>query len=159
MKASKILCPTDFSEFSEAALAQATALARDANATLLIVHVKEPPDLYVDTGLGGYPVDVREADMLKELTEVKPTDPDVGYAQKLLTGDTAGEIVQFVETEDVDMIVMGTHGRRGITRMLMGSVAEAVPCPVLTIKQPAKETAEVNSLLGVREAYSDGDKQ
>ena len=58
------------------------------------------------------------------------------------------EIVRLAEEEDVDMIVMGTHGRRGLTRMLMGSVAEAVvrraSCPVLTIKQPTKEKAEAS---------------
>ena len=144
MHAKKILYPTDFSEYSEAALAHATALARDTGAKLVIVHVKEPPDAYVDTGgFAGYPVDVNEAELLDELSKIKPTDPDVGYAHRLLTGDPATEITQFAEKEGIDMIVLGTHGRRGLTRMLMGSVAEAVvrraSCPVLTIKQPSKE--------------------
>jgi nucleotide-binding universal stress UspA family protein len=65
--------------------------------------------------------------------------------RRLLAGDPAEAIIRLAQTEDVDMIVMGTHGRRGLTRLLMGSVAEAVvraaPCPVLTVKQPAQVAA------------------
>jgi len=148
MNARKILYPTDFSEYSEAALAHAAALARDTGAKLVIVHVKEPPDAYVDTGFAGYPVDINEAELIDELSKVKPTDPDVPYSHRLLTGDPAAEISRFAEKEGVDMIVLGTHGRRGLTRMLMGSVAEAVvrsaSCPVLTIKQPSREKVEAD---------------
>jgi nucleotide-binding universal stress UspA family protein len=63
-----------------------------------------------------------------------------------LAGDPADAIIRTVESDGADMIVMGTHGRRGISRLLMGSVAEAVvrraPCPVLTVKQPAKVPVE-----------------
>jgi nucleotide-binding universal stress UspA family protein len=62
-------------------------------------------------------------------------------------GDPADAIIQAAEKEDADLIVMGTHGRTGLTRLLMGSVAEAVvrkaKCPVLTIKQSAEVPAEV----------------
>ena len=74
-----------------------------------------------------------------------PTDPTVPVVHKLLVGDPAEAIVQQAEAEHADMIVMGTHGRTGLTRMLMGSVAEAVvrraACPVLTVKQPAAVAA------------------
>lgn len=156
MQAKKILFPTDFSQYSESALSHATALARDTGALLVIIHVKEPPDSFVDTGHVGYPVDVTEADLLNQLNHVKPTDPSIGYSQKLLTGAPAAEIVRCAETEGADMIVMGTHGRRGLTRMLMGSVAEEVVrkanCPVLTInnlprKQPQRR--DLRSMHGL----------
>ena len=78
------------------------------------------------------------------LAEVKPTDPKVPYQHRLITGEPASAIARLAEDENVDMIVMGTHGRSGLSRLLMGSVAEAVvrraKCPVLTYKQPAEQT-------------------
>lgn len=75
------------------------------------------------------------------LAAVVPTDPAVPCIHKLMIGDPAEAIIQLAEADDVDFVVMGTHGRTGLTRLLMGSVAEAVvrraPCPVLTVKQPA----------------------
>lgn len=149
MQAKTILYPTDFSEYSEAALEHAVSLARDMGAMVHIVHVKEPPGAFVDTGFGGYPIDVDEVELLNELEKVRPSDPKIGYTHKLLTGEPASEIVRYAKSQHVEMIVMGTHGRKGLTRMLMGSVAEEVvrkaPCPVLTIKQPAKEKVDTGS--------------
>jgi nucleotide-binding universal stress UspA family protein len=76
------------------------------------------------------------------LEEVKPTDPSVPFTHRLTMGDPAGEIVRIAAEEGVDMIVLGTHGRSGISRMLMGSVAEGVvrraPCPVLVYRAAAE---------------------
>jgi nucleotide-binding universal stress UspA family protein len=112
---------------------------------LVIVHVHEPHS-YVDGGFTVVPVDAETVTESKLLGEVRPTEPDVGFAQRLLCGKPADEIVRCAEEEGVDMIVMGTHGRRGLSRLLMGSVSEAVvrraPCPVLTIKLPHHEMAE-----------------
>ena len=67
------------------------------------------------------------------------------YEHRLVTGDPASSIVNLAEMEGADLIVMGTHGRTGFSRLLMGSVAELVvrraKCPVLTFKQPAHEPA------------------
>ncbi len=141
MNAKKILFPTDFSACSKTALGLATSLARDSGATLLIVHVEELP---ITTGGGEfvYAIPAVPTDTLrKSLEEVVPADPAVPVEHRLLAGDAADAIVRTAETENVDMIVLGTHGRRGLTRLLMGSVAEAIvrraPCPVLTVKQPA----------------------
>ena len=80
------------------------------------------------------------------LSEVVPTDPAVGYEHRLLIGSPATSIVQLAEREGVDMIVMPTHGRTGLVRLLMGSVAEEVvrkaKCPVLTVKAAAERTAK-----------------
>ncbi len=145
MNAKKVLFPTDFSEYSEAALAFATSISRDTDAALVIVHVKESPEAFVDAGFAGYPVGEERTEILEELNSVKPTDPDVAYSHKLLAGEPAVEIVRCAEEEGADMIIMGTHGRGGLMRVVMGSVAEAVvrmaTCPVLTIKQPSKKAA------------------
>jgi nucleotide-binding universal stress UspA family protein len=147
MTAVTILVPTDFSEFSETALEYATSLARDTGAELLIVHVREPP-YYYDNAFGGFAVEPNDKAIFKLLEEVKPANSDVRCSHKMLAGDNVTEIVRLAEARNVDMIVMGTHGRGGLSRVLMGSVAENVvrraPCPVLTIKQPNKVKAEVS---------------
>ncbi len=152
MKANKILFPSDFSHTGDAALEMATALARDSGATLVIVHVEEHPTAY---GGGEFYYGIAEpvtADLRRMLAEVKPTDPQVpyqhrlmtGYQHRLITGEPASAIARFADDENIDIIVMGTHGRTGLSRLLMGSVAEAVvrhaKCPVLTYRQPVEQT-------------------
>jgi nucleotide-binding universal stress UspA family protein len=143
MPKSIILVPTDFSTASDAALPHAEALAKQKSASLLILHVEEPPLAY---GAGelyyGLPEPSSER-ILKMLEEVKPSDPTVSYTHRLTMGDPAGEIVRIAAEEGADMIVLGTHGRSGMSRMLMGSVAEAVvrraPCPVLVYRAVAEK--------------------
>lgn len=144
MKASKILVPIDFSESSDTALDWATVLARDTGATVLLIHVETVP---LTTGGGEYIYAIPEPptqELLERLNKVALKDAKVPVERRLLAGDPAAAIIRTAETEGADLIVMGTHGRRGITRLLMGSVAEAVvrgaTCPVLTIK-PAKPGA------------------
>lgn len=143
MNARKILFPTDFSGSSDAAREFATALARDTGATLLIAHVVEPAPHSADFGLGGEGAEaVDEAVSQKQLEKVMPTDPQVRYEHRLLHGSAVPEIVQCAADEDVDLVVIGSHGRRGLLRMVMGSVAEGVvrkaDCPVLTVKVPSQ---------------------
>src|SRR5688572_20762627 len=146
MHAKKILYPTDFSKSSDAGMHVATALARDTGAKLLIIHVEEPPAAY---GGGEMYYGLPEPDLQaiqRMLSDVVPTDTQVTYEHRLVTGDPATEIVRLAKEEDVDLIVMGTHGRTGLRRMLMGSVAEAVvrhaECPVFTLKEPRAVTAK-----------------
>ncbi|HEY1597953.1 MAG TPA: universal stress protein [Pirellulales bacterium] len=145
MHAQKILFPTDFSTLSDAALKHATALARDMGAKLIIVHVEEPPAAY---GTGEMYYGIPDPDMpalTKMLEAVVPGDPKVPYEHRMITGDPAAEIVALAEQEKVELIVLGSHGRTGLGRLLMGSVAEAVvrraPCAVFTFKEnkPAPE--------------------
>ncbi len=141
MNERKILFPTDFSHTGDAALELATSLARERGAKLLIVHVEEPPAAY---GCGemyyGMPDPVTE-DLEKMLERVVPSDPDVPCEHLMVTGDPATAITRVAKEEEVELIVMGTHGRTGLMRLLMGSNAEMVvrhaACPVLTYKQPA----------------------
>ena len=144
MKANLILCPTDFSPDSELSLRHATFLARDTGATLLIVHV-EPPPAYTEYGFGGIAFEESAEKLMDLLRQVRPMDPNVSCEHELLRGEPADVLVRYAQERGVDFIVMGTHGRTGLTRLLMGSVAEAVvrraSCPVLTIKQPNAVTA------------------
>lgn len=140
MRFRKILFSTDFSTCSDAALHMATSLARDSGGRLLIVHVEEPPMVY-GYGAAYYgaldPGVEQQREMLERLV---PDDPQVPYEHRLIQGAPADAIVRLANEESVDLIVMGTHGRTGITRVLMGSVAEDVvrhaQCSVLTFKQP-----------------------
>lgn len=146
MSTPKILFPTDFSSAGGAALETATSLARDRGAKLLIVHVEEPPMAYGGGELyyGIEQPDRQELDRM--LAEVVPTDKSVGYEHRLLIGSPGSAIVHLAEKEGVDMIVMPTHGRTGLMRLLMGSVAEEVvrkaKCPVLTVKAAALAPAQ-----------------
>jgi nucleotide-binding universal stress UspA family protein len=146
MNVKKILFPTDFSHTGDAALALATSLARDSGAKLLIVHVEEPPVAYGGGEMYYGMPDPATEDLRRMLHEIKPADPAVEYEHHLVTGDPAAAVARLADAEGVDLIVMGTHGRTGLTRLLMGSVAEAVvrraKCPVLTFKQPANQPAE-----------------
>jgi universal stress protein A len=141
-----ILFPTDFSSASDAVLDYAASLAKSLGARLLIVHVEEPPLAYGGGELYyGTPDPDRNA-IVGMLEQIKPSDGDLPFEHRLLTGEPASEIVRLAEQEGVDLIVMGTHGRTGFSRLLMGSVAEAVvrraACPVLTYKQPSESSVD-----------------
>ena len=158
MKLNAIMLPTDFSESSDAALDYASALAAETGATLYIVHVADDTPAYV-AGYGGfaYAPDVSSAierEMRERLEEVQPSRLNIDVDRRYLTGAAVAQIVDFADRENVDLIVMGTHGRTGVSRVLMGSIAEGVlrkaQCPVLTVKSPVKleddeETAEDTS--------------
>jgi universal stress protein A len=140
-----ILFPTDFSHASDAALAHAEALAKQQGARLSIVHVEEPPLAYGGGELYyGIPEPSSER-ILEMLEDVTPADTSVPFTHRLTMGDPAGEVVRLAEEEQADMIVLGTHGRTGLTRLLMGSVAEAIvrhaPCPVLVYRETAEKLA------------------
>lgn len=142
MSTKKIIFPTDFSHTGDAALEMATSLARDSDAKLLIVHVEEPPMAY-GSGEMYYGLPDPDEEHLKELlSNVVPTDEKVPYEHHMITGSPASAICRLADDQNAEMIIMGTHGRTGVMRLLMGSVAEEVvrraPCPVLTFKQPAQ---------------------
>jgi nucleotide-binding universal stress UspA family protein len=142
MRIRSILCPTDFSGNSATALELATAIAHDYSARLTIVHVKALP--VTPSGvMTPEPLEPPEeaAELRRKLDAVRPNAAGVPFDHVMLIGDEATEIIGLAESEGYDLIVMGTHGRTGLSRLLMGSVAEQVvrkaPCPVLTVKAPA----------------------
>jgi nucleotide-binding universal stress UspA family protein len=149
MNVKNILCPVDFSNSGDAAMSYAASLAKEYQAELHLVHVYEQPFAYVDGGFASAPVPaVPPADMEAEeakLEAVKP-EKDVKFLRQFIVGSPADELVNYAKEQNIDLVVMGTHGRTGLNRLLMGSIAEGIvrrsPCPVLTIKQPAKELQE-----------------
>lgn len=135
-----ILCPTDFSERAEAAMELASALARDYKAKLVIAHVTAPPIQGVSEGVVvGLPTGWIEASKAK-LESLRPANPNVSFTHMHAVGNEADEILRMAEEAGADLIVMGTHGRTGLSRLLAGSVAESVLraalCPVLTVRSP-----------------------
>jgi len=145
MKANKIMFCTDFSTTSDRALELAASLARSSGARLLIVHVEEPPVAYTGGQFYYGVAEPAREEQLRMLEQVRPRDSDVPVEHHLLTGAPALAICEFAQKEDVDIIVIGSHGRTGLSRVMMGSVSEQVvrnaPCPVLTFKQPHQSEA------------------
>jgi nucleotide-binding universal stress UspA family protein len=123
-----ILFPTDFSSYSNQAYLHAVDLAEAHRAALTIVYVNVPGQ-EADAGYW------REL-----LHQIRPANPNIPVRHVFLDGDPATEIVRYARDAGVDRIVMGTHGRTGTERLLMGSVAEKVlrdaPCSVLVVKLP-----------------------
>lgn len=135
-----ILHPTDFSERSGYAFQVACALARDYKARLVILHVALPP--VVVYGAGIVPPEPAEtnAKLKEKLSHLKAPDASILVEHRLLEGDPVTEIIRTAQEAKSDLVVMGTHGWTGLSRLLMGSVAEGVVrkalCPVLTVKMP-----------------------
>lgn len=135
-----VLYATDFTEPSQQALPYAVSQAKGMDAELLIVHVRE---ISTATGEGmlyaGIPTEDPE-ELQAKLEEVVPQGFDGPYTHRLLEGNPAREIVKLAKDESIDLIVVGTHGRSGLARVLMGSATESIlrhaPCPVLAVKQP-----------------------
>jgi len=136
----RILHPTDFSDLSRPAFDVACALARDYRAELVVCHVVPLPTPAVVEGVMVEPVDAGLDAYADRLAEVAPDDPRVRMVRRLRRGDDATEILNVAAETGADLIVMGTHGRGGLSRLVMGSVAERVmrkaPCPVLTVRAP-----------------------
>jgi len=145
-----IVHPTDFSANSRTAWEMACALARDYGARLLLVHVEPPMPSFAELGAIP-PVPLDRSSLEHQLAQIKTTAPnDPVVVRTLLVGDEATEITEFAERNHADLIVMGTHGRTGLGRLLMGSVAETVlrqaPCPVLIVKAPLNAGAKQQSV-------------
>ncbi|HTY53645.1 MAG TPA: universal stress protein [Candidatus Binataceae bacterium] len=135
----KILSPIDFGENSLNALDVAAEFARQASATVVVLHVvslmltpdEMPVELYRE----------QEAQAKDKLNQIVAAQLK-GLESEIIVhvGDPAKIIVEAAETLGADLIVMATHGRTGISRVLMGSVTERVlrdaPCPVLTVRRP-----------------------
>lgn len=142
----RILWPTDFSELSMRAARYARALRSDFSAELHLIHVIPPPlSPNVSVMLpADVPVTVTEPDMLqaardgltKLVHELFPNEP--GIHTESLLGNPWSAICEYAEQQQIDLILIPTHGRTGLRHVLIGSTAERVvqhaPCPVLTIK-------------------------
>jgi nucleotide-binding universal stress UspA family protein len=138
-----ILHPTDFSACSLYAWDLACALAHDHGARLVVLHARElPPSAHGDFGCS--PAAGLDSHFLaEELARLEPCYTDVVVYRRLVDGDPAKAILNAAKENHCDVVVMGSHGRTGLGRLLMGSVAEEVvrkaPCPVLVVKAPLAE--------------------
>jgi nucleotide-binding universal stress UspA family protein len=150
-----ILHPTDFSTHSDYAFRLACSLARDHGARVIAVHVMRHPIAYGEVGAYAAEENERPA-LLADLERLQAPDDYPPIEHRLVEGDPAGEIVQLAEETQCDLIVMGTHGRRGLSRLVMGSVAENVirhaPCPVLTVKASVPAASPLLAELAQHEA-------
>ena len=149
-----VMFATDFSTASEGALRMAREIADQSGAAIHAVHVVPPV-----TAEG------QAAELLSALAQRFGGQERLQTA--LLFGRPAGEIVRYAQANGIDLIVVGTHGRTGVTRALLGSVAEAVvrlaPCPVLavpegappgvapTVAEPAAEAVPHHCIVCARE--------
>lgn len=143
----KILVPVDFSEHSARAIEYAAALSKTYDAPIVLLHAYQTLNYALPEGYVFY-----SAEQLNELTQA--LDQQIARAKvqaeqagavavetKVLMGAAFAEILRVAKEEDFDLIVMGTHGRTGLSHTFLGSVAERVvrqaPCPVLTVKAKA----------------------
>ena len=144
----RILVPTDFSETSDAALRFGIGLCQAFNARLYLLHVPgeagvnfeaDFPTVTFENALGEH------LDTLVSPDEAKRLHPE--YALRL--GVPADEIVRYAFQRDIDLIVMGTHGRSGFDRLMLGSTTETLlhkaPCPVLTVPAHTPDASSVSA--------------
>jgi nucleotide-binding universal stress UspA family protein len=138
-----VLHPTDFSERSEYAFRLACSLARDYGARLVVLHVATPPLALYGEGVILPEPEAHLAEARKRLDQLEAPGPGVRLERRLAEGDPAAEVLRLAREVGADLIVMGTHGRTGLSRLLAGSVAEQVmrraACPVLTVRAPFPE--------------------
>jgi nucleotide-binding universal stress UspA family protein len=143
---SRILCPVDFSQSSDYALHYAVDLARTFDAQLTLLHVVEVPFLpsYAMAGVPDLSLPLEQIEegarkgLARLVEQCRKSHPKV--ETEMRTGTAFMEIITYAREINADMIVMGTHGRTGLSHIIIGSVAEKVvrkaPCPVLTIRHP-----------------------
>lgn len=153
MQIQTILLPTDFSDCGNYALNYASFLAREFAASIICVHVIEP--IVPTVGYSGMTEPLPIADITeqledsaeRELPKIAECDECAGLQveEMIVHGEAASEIVRVAKERDVDLIVLASHGRTGLGRILFGSTAEAVvrhaSCPVLVVK-PSQNEAE-----------------
>jgi nucleotide-binding universal stress UspA family protein len=134
-----ILYPTDFSENAQQAFPLACSLARDCGARIVVLYVMPPPMGHEELEARRDPEEYYGG-VWKALREMQAPNQDVHLEHRLEEGDAPKRIVEVAQEVQAGLIVMGTHGRTGLSRLLQGSVAEQVlrraTCPVLTVRIP-----------------------
>jgi nucleotide-binding universal stress UspA family protein len=132
-----ILFATDLTPSSRVGLRWATSLAQSCRGRILLLHVQSPADcapfeLYHDFTKARHRLEVT-------LRSLLPTDPTIRADYQIKAGDPARRILDVAESENANLIVLGTHQRRGLQRLMKGSVTESVlrqaPCPVFVFRQ------------------------
>ena len=146
---SKILCPTDYSKTSDKAVRYAIELGRKVDAHVRFLHIMQPENIAEKTAYS-YGVTKKAANydaVSDEFRQLMMDEKKKGLSADILIlrGNPCDSIIEQANTWGADLVIMGSHGRTGLTRLLMGSVAEAVfhslDIPVLLVKQQAAEKA------------------
>ncbi len=146
--AKKILIPTDLSEEARHVLPYAVEFARSYGAKIILVHVVDarwvgPVASAEFPGMVEDQIDSSKTAATQVMEEMRIELGDLEVETQVLIGSPHVEIVRYARSEDVDLIILATHGRTGLAHALIGSVAEKVvqmaPCPVLTLKHPEHE--------------------
>lgn len=146
----RILLPTDFSKHSANALRYAAALAEKFRAELHLLHVVQDlavflPETFNATAPAVPTVEQLTAAVREALDRVVRENGLEGFTicREVREGAPFQEILRVAREKEIDLIIMGTHGRSGLAHVLLGSVAERVvrksPCPVLTVRHPEHE--------------------
>ena len=149
LKLKKILYPTDFSEYSLAALQYAVSIARQNDAELYCLHIVDMPqeeyltqEYMVPLNVPHVPEDkvLRTARARMKRFEAENLSQIDKVTSRVLVGVPFVEIIRYAREQSIDLIVIGTHGHSALAAMLLGTVAEKVvrkaPCPVLTVRHP-----------------------
>jgi len=144
-----ILVPIDFSEYSKNALRYAVSFAKHFNAELLLVYVVEPAIYPADFSFGQVTLPNIEKEFRergkKELDKLVHSEikNQVKAQTMVCTGKPFIEILKVAKQENIDLIIIATHGHTGVEHILFGSTAEKVvrkaPCPVLVVHSPERE--------------------
>ncbi len=146
---SKILCPTDYSKTSDKAVRYAIELGRKVDAHVRFLHIMQPENIAEKTAYS-YGVTKKAANydaVSDEFRQLMMDEKKKGLSADILIlrGNPCDSIIEQANAWGADLVIMGSHGRTGLTRLLMGSVAEAVfhslDIPVLLVKQQAAEKA------------------
>ncbi len=148
----KILLPTDGSQGVTKAINLAVGMAIEFNAEIHVLTVVEPPTLVVaDAGIGQalsgerFMAELRKAAerIVEDTTNIVKESGHEEVKTEVLEGHTAETILKYAKEKKMDLIVMGTHGRRGLNRIILGSVAEEIvrcsPVPVMTVRMTNNE--------------------
>jgi len=150
IRLAKLLVPTDFSEDSEQAARYAVELAKRFQAEIHCIHVVDiPADLlstsdYYMTGPSKQFIDQIREESKKNLEAFAEKNLEgVGVRTAFLEGSPFVEIIRYAHNQEIDLVVIATHGRTGLRHVLFGSVAEKVvrkaPCPVLVVKRKERD--------------------
>jgi universal stress protein A len=152
MSLKRILVPVDYSECSQAALARAVAFAEASGASIDVVHVWDRPMYVSDTVMVTNTAGAKRSlvEMIRENAEQEmrafmsaaKIPPTVPLTHRLLSGEPVSTLLKELRGGEHDLVVVGTHGRTGLTHVLLGSVAEKLvrlsPVPVLTVPPPSQ---------------------
>lgn len=148
LKIEKILVPIDFSDYSKNSLKYAINFAKQFRAELFLIYVVEPVIYPPDFSMGQIAIPTVDLEMDKRAVEElnklakKEMPLEVKVNTIVKTGKPFIEIIETASEEEIDLIIISTHGHTGMEHILFGSTAEKVvrkaPCPVLTLREPVK---------------------